>query len=362
MSAGTFAQVHLQWFAAPAADRTEPPGALRLRAAGAEARSADLTGVLALLGGLAALALLGPSLMAAAGDLLRRFLAAAGSPAALAPAAAAGAALGHVLRLAWPVAACGLAAALGGALLQGGVRVTARSLKPDARRVAPSWGRLARRAGSPEAAFNLIKGLLAAAVIGAIAAVTVSAVPERLAGATPAAGAALLARAALRCAGLTAAALLALALLDYLFRRYRLQRRLRQSPQELRDERRRQEGDPAVRERLRARLRGLLGRTVDAQVAAADVVIAQGARRAVALRWDGAAMPAPVVVAKGAADRARRIGALAAANGVPVVQHQPLAAALWAAAPVGDPIPAACYRPAAAILAAMRRPGAGGAA
>ena len=343
-------------------DRTAPPGALRLHAAreaGLAARSPELTAALVLLAGVAALALLGGSLVAAAGALLRQFLSAAGSPEVAAAAAAAPA---LVVRLAWPVAALGLAAAVGGNLLQGGVRFTARPLRPDAGRVVPRWGRLARRACSPEAAFNLVKELLKVAVVGAIAAAIVAAAPERLAGVSPAAGGALLARAALCGAGLTAAALLAVALLDYGFRRYRLHLRLRETPREQREERRRQEGDPAVRARLRARMRELLARTAGAQVAAADVVIAHGERRAVALRWDAAAMAAPLVVAKGAAETARRIGALAAANGVAVVENPLLAAALWEAAALGEPIPAACYRPAAAILAGLRRSGAGGSA
>ena len=369
-AAGGFAQVHLQWFAAPGDERTEPPGALRRRAAreaGMVARSAELPAALALLGGVAALALLGASLWDAAGAVLRQFLAAAGSPerAAHAPGSAAGtaagAALGHVLRLAWPVAAFGLAAAAGGILAQGGVRLAPRALLPDASRVVPRWNRFARRACSVEAAFNLVKELLKVALIGAVAVAAVGAVLDRLPGAPLAAGGAVLARAALRGGGLTGAALLALALLDYSFRRYRLHLRLRVAPRELREERRRQEGDPAVRARLRARMRELLGRTVGAQVAAADVVIAHGRRRAVALRWDAAAMPAPVVVAKGAADGARRIRALAAVNGVAVVERPPLAAALWNAAAVGDPIPAACYGPTAAILAELQRRGAGGA-
>ena len=357
MSAGAVADVR---------DRTEPPGALRLqaaRAAGLTARSPELTAALVLLAGVAALALLGGSLVAAAGAMLRQFLTAAGSPeAAAAPGAAAASAPVLVVRLAWPVAVIGLAAAVGGNLLQGGARITARPLRPAPGRVVPRWGRLVRRAGSPETAFNLVKELLKVAVVGAIAAATVGAALERLPGLPLAAGGALLARAALRGGGLTAAALLALALLDLAFRRYRLHLRLRVTPREQREERRRQEGDPAVRARLRARLRELLERTIDAQAAVADLVIAHGDRRAVALRWDAAAMAAPLVVAKGAAAAARRIGALAAANGVPVVENPPLAAALWEAAAPGDPIPAACYRPTAAILAGLRRPGAGGSA
>ena len=92
-------------------------------------------------------------------------------------------------------------------------------------------------------------------------------------------------------------------------------------------------------------------------MAAADVVIAHGDRRAVALRWDGTTMRAPVVVAKGMAPAAQRIGALAAANGVAVVENRTLAEAVWREVAVGDPIPEAFYRPAARLLAGVRRTG-----
>ena len=233
---------------------------------------------------------------------------------------------------------------------------------PDLSRIVPRWRHFRQRAFSVEAAFNLVKELLKVVVVGATAVYAIGTVLETLGGTSVAVAGAVLAGAALRCGAQTAVALLGLALADYLFRRYRHRLRLRMSPREVRDERRRQEGDPAVRERLRERMRELLRRTMDAQVAAADVVIAHRDRRAVALRWDGTTMRAPTVVAKGMAPAARRIGALAAAHGVAVVEDPTLAEAVWREVAVGDPIPEACYRPAARLLAGVRRSGRRGAA
>jgi len=97
-------------------------------------------------------------------------------------------------------------------------------------------------------------------------------------------------------------------------------------------------------------------------VAAADLVVTHGDRRAVALRWDARTMRAPVVVAKGMAAAAQRIGVLATANGVAVVEDRPLAEAVWREVAVGDPIPEAFYPPAARLLARVRRNGRKGAA
>ena len=359
------AHVHLQWFAEADELRTEPPSELRMRTAretGQGFRSPELTAALVLLCGVTALALLGTSLLAATGAMVRHFLAAIGAAAVPEPAALAPAAFAYVARLSVPVAAVGVAGALLGNLAQGGLRAAGRPVVPDLSRIVPRWGRFRRRAFSVEAAFDLVKELLKVVVVGAIAVSTVGTVLETLAGTSLAASGTVLARAALRCGAQTAGALLALALADYLFRRYRHRLRLRMSPWEVRDERRRQDGDPALRERLRGRMRELLRRTMGAQVAAADVVIAHGERRAVALRWDGTTMRAPTVVAKGMAAAAQRIGALAAANGVAVVENRTLAEAVWREVAVGDPIPEAFYRPAATLLAGVRRTGGRGAA
>ena len=364
-SQGVFGHVHLQWFAEADEVRTEPPSPARMRTVretGQGCHSPELPAALVLLCGVAALALLGSSLIAATGAMVRHFLAGIGTAEVPQPAALVPTAIGYIARLSVPVAAVGVAAALLGNLAQGGLRVAVRPVVPDLRRIVPRWTRFRQRAFSVEAVFNLVKELLKVVVVSATAAYTVGTVLEALAGTSVAVAGAVLARAALRCGGQAAVALLALAFADYLFRRYRHRLRLRMSPREVRDERRRQEGDPVVRERLRGRMRELLRRTMGAQVAAADVVIAHGDRRAVALRWDGTTMRAPLVVAKGMAPAAQRIGALAAANGVAVVEDRTLAEAVWREVAVGDPIPEAFYRPAARLLAGVRRTGHGGSA
>ena len=362
-SHGVFSHVHLQWFADADEVRTEPPSALRMRTAretGQGFHSPELTAALVLLCGVTALTLLGSSLISTTSAMVRHFLGGIGTAEVPEPAAIAPTAFRYVARLSVPVAAVGVAGALLGNLAQGALRV--RPIVLDLSRIVPRWRGLRQRALSPEAVFNLVKELLKVVIVGATAVFTIGGVLETLAGTPVAVAGAVLARAALRYGGQTAVALLALALVDYLFRHYRHRLRLRMSPREVRDERRRQEGDPAVRERLQGRMRELLRRTMGAQVAAADVVIAHGDRRAVALRWDGTTMRAPVVVAKGMASAAQRVGALAAANGVAVVEDRTLAEAVWREVAVGDPIPESCYRPAARLLAGVRRTGRRGAA
>ena len=355
--------------------RGEAPDRLRAQAArgaggagesGAPVRSPEVTAAVVLLAGIGAAAVAGPSVAVAGGELLRFFLgrvASAGHGAGLTGVLPA--ALGYTVRLAAPLVAAGLVGAVAGHLVQNGLPITLQSVAPRWRRIAPSWTRLGRRLWSAETAFNLGRELLKVGAVAVIAVLNIGAALRRLA-AAPAGdggGAALVASAtfgaALRLAVQSAIAVLLLAVADYLFRCYRERRRSQRTVAAAREERRLQEGDPAVRDRLRARMRALLARTVADQVAAADVVIADAARAAVALRWDRITMTAPVVVAKAAAGGVGRLRAAAEAGGVAVVDSATLAGSLYATVALGDAIPRSCEPAVAAILAARRAAGGG---
>jgi flagellar biosynthetic protein FlhB len=142
-----------------------------------------------------------------------------------------------------------------------------------------------------------------------------------------------------------------LAALDYGYQRWAHQRTLRMTREEVRDEVRQSEGDPAVRARFRSLHRQYAMRRMMAAVPTADVVITNPTRLAIALKYDAGSMKAPRVVAKGARLVAQRIRETARAAGVPLVEHKPLAQALYKAVPVGAEIPGKLYRAVAEILA-----------
>ncbi|MGE5559943.1 MAG: EscU/YscU/HrcU family type III secretion system export apparatus switch protein [Chloroflexota bacterium] len=75
-----------------------------------------------------------------------------------------------------------------------------------------------------------------------------------------------------------------------------------------------------------------------------------GRIRATALRYQPERDSAPRVVGSGAGYLAERIIAVAAANGIPIVQDQALTAAL-SALPLGSEIPPALYEAVARVLA-----------
>ena len=144
---------------------------------------------------------------------------------------------------------------------------------------------------------------------------------------------------------------LALGVGDYLFQRWKHEQDLRMTKQELKDEQKREEGDPLLRARLRRLQREVAQRHMMREVSNATVVLTNPTHLAVALRYDRSKPSAPVVIAKGSGYVAKRISAIARDHSIPVVENKPLARTLFKAVDVGQEIPAALYRAVAEILA-----------
>ena len=146
-------------------------------------------------------------------------------------------------------------------------------------------------------------------------------------------------------------AFLVLALLDFAWQRYRHERDLRMTKEEVKDELRSMEGDPAVKRRRRQLQLQFAMQRLKKDVPTADVVITNPTHLAVAIRYDSETMPAPKVVTKGADYLALRIRQVASEHGVPIVERKPLARALYETVEVGEYIPERFYRAIAEILA-----------
>lgn len=146
-------------------------------------------------------------------------------------------------------------------------------------------------------------------------------------------------------------ALLLLALLDYAWQRYRTERDMRMTKEEVKDEMRSMEGDPLVRRRRREVRLHMAMQRLRRDVPAADVVLTNPTHVAVAIKYDPDTMAAPKVVAKGADYLALRIRQIASEFGIPIVQRPPLARAIYEGVDVGEYVPERLYRAIAEILA-----------
>lgn len=153
----------------------------------------------------------------------------------------------------------------------------------------------------------------------------------------------------------TCLALILLAALDYAFQRWQHEKSLRMTKQEVKDELKQREGDPAVRARIRSIQREMAQRRMMESVHDADVIITNPTSLAVALKYDAENMLAPQVTAKGAGFIAERIKEIAKENGIPVLEHKPLAQTLFKLVEVGGFIPVNLYQAVAEILAFVYR-------
>ncbi len=151
-------------------------------------------------------------------------------------------------------------------------------------------------------------------------------------------------------------AFVALGVADYAFQWWRWKSGLKMSKQELKDEAKSAEGDPMIKQRIRSAQRAMARKRMMAGVATADVVIVNPVHIAVAIKYDPAVAPAPIIVAIGQRMIAERIKQLAFEHGVPVVENIPVARALLASkAGPGTQIPIELYVAVAEVLAFVMR-------
>lgn len=145
--------------------------------------------------------------------------------------------------------------------------------------------------------------------------------------------------------------LLIIALVEYLYQRWRLEQELKMTKQEVKEEMRRMEGDPKIKQRRRQIAIQTLKQRLKKEVPTADVVVTNPTEFAIALKYDAATMHAPRVVAKGQGPIAQHIREIAIAAGVPILERAPLARALYKLVEVGREIPEQFYAAVAEILA-----------
>ncbi len=142
---------------------------------------------------------------------------------------------------------------------------------------------------------------------------------------------------------------------DWVYQRWQHTQELRMTKQEVKDERRSMEGDPAIKRKRYQMMRAMAMQRVHQTVPTADVVVTNPTHFSVAIKYDSDAMAAPRVVAKGADYMALRIRQLAMLSDVPIVERPPLARALFHGVEVGQEIPPEHYQAVAELLAYVYR-------
>ncbi len=352
-------RIGLQWFAAEDEGRTEEPSETKLRKAreeGRVAKSQELIGAVGLLFPSVALVLLGPYFARTLREMLLFYLGLVGKTDISTDSGPVVAAFfSYFIRLTLPLAGVAVIGAIFSNVLQVGLVFSVKPITPDFSKIVPRFGQYFKRTMfSLEGVFNLAKSIAKIFIIAFVAYLTIQGEFDRLRRLFEGPFWPMIAfvfSLAMRLIIEVAVAMLILAVPDYLFQRRQYMESLKMSKEEVKEERKMQEGDPLIKSRLRERMRELLARNMAANVPKADVVITNPTHYAVALEWDREKMPAPTVSAKGVDEVAQRIKRIAIESGVPLVENRPLARALYADVEIGDAIPEKYYQAIAAVLA-----------
>ncbi|WP_304458539.1 flagellar biosynthesis protein FlhB [Alicyclobacillus sendaiensis] len=356
--------LQLQRFAAgERTERATPRRRQEARKEGRVARSPELTSALAFAAVLVALRILGPAVWGQWESLIQRDLASAAPKSwtvqdvrALMAAQAVTAA-----RIMLPIALVAAAIGLAAAVMQVRPLFVPQLLLPDFQRISPATGW--RRIASLQGVLEALKSLLKLAAVAGVAYTSLASLAhqmENLSAVELDAVPGILGGAVFNLAIRVACAMVVIAAIDYAYQRYSLEKSLRMSKQELKDELKETEGNPLLKSAMRRRARQIASRRMMQNVAKADVVITNPTHYAVAIWYQSEAMNAPQVVAKGADFVALEIRRRAEEHEVPLVENPPLAQALYRTVEIGHEIPPDLYQAVAEVLAyvyRMRRKG-----
>jgi flagellar biosynthetic protein FlhB len=230
-----------------------------------------------------------------------------------------------------------------------------KTLKPDFHRINPASG--LKNLVGPNAVFEAIKTVAKVAVVGAVAALAL--LPgltglSSIVGISAGGLGSLSVSKAFGVAEHAAFAYILIGLLDYAWKRYRHEKQLKMTKQEVKDEVRQYGVSSEVKAALRRRQMQAARARMMAAVPTADVVVTNPTHYAVALVYDGKRV-APEVVAKGKDLIAAQIRRIAEEHDVPVIADPPLARALHASVEVGQVIPEELYAAVARVLAFVYR-------
>jgi flagellar biosynthesis protein FlhB len=144
---------------------------------------------------------------------------------------------------------------------------------------------------------------------------------------------------------------LVMGLVDFFYQRYELEKSLRMSRQDIRDERKNLDGDPAMKHKIRHMGAQMLKKRQLSAIKTADVIVTNPTHYAVALKYDPDLYPAPHVVAKGVDHFAMKIREIAKAANVPLVENRPLAQSLYKTVDINAMIPPDLFVAVAEVLA-----------
>ncbi len=144
---------------------------------------------------------------------------------------------------------------------------------------------------------------------------------------------------------------LIIAALDFAYQKHKFNKDQMMTKQEIKDEYKNAEGDPAIKGKQRQRMQEASRRRMMQDIPKADVVITNPTHFAVASEYVAVVAAAPVVLAMGEDHLAAKIKEAARENHVEIVENKPLARMLYYNVDIGQQVPPELYQAVAEVLA-----------
>lgn len=339
-------------------DKTEAPTPRRRQEArdnGQVARSQDLTAAALLLAVMLLMSWFGGEVMQALRDVMEIQLGASALHD-FRPPSMGEAMMQLMIRVALalgPIMLGIMAVAVAMNIVQVGFFLSTKRIQPKLEMLNPTRG-LKKIFGGGQGAVTLLMNVSKMILIGAVAYSAIHGKIGLIIGATQLSssqifglGASLVFDIAVRIAVL----LLFLAIIDYAYQRFKTEKEMRMTKQQVKDEMKRMEGDPHIKQRRRQIQMQRATQRIRQDVPTADVIVTNPTHYSVAIKYDPSTMTAPKVVAKGADYLAFRIREVAGEHGIPILERPPLARSLYRDVEVGQEVPEQFYNAIAEILA-----------
>ncbi|GFO53336.1 flagellar biosynthesis protein FlhB [Geomonas sp. Red276] len=149
----------------------------------------------------------------------------------------------------------------------------------------------------------------------------------------------------------TCGVMIVLAVIDLAFVKWRFMEELKMTKQEVKDEHKNAEGDPAIKGKIKQKQFQMARRRMRQIIPTADVVVTNPTHYAVALKYEREKNAAPVVIYKGVDQMALQMKIVAKESKVTLVENRFLARELYNQVEEGYEIPEALYAAVAEILA-----------
>ncbi len=339
-------------------EKTEPATPKRrdeLKREGRVAKSVELTTASVLLVGTVIMYMLGRQFVAQMAAMLKDFLSLShaseltqGSIGALAFSLA----LRFTL-LVGPILLVIMIAGVTTNVLQTGFIFTLKPIKPKGGIFNPLNG-IKRLGFSQRSMMELAKSILKMALVGFFGYFTVENLltnSVRLTDSSPSEIFSYMGNSAFSVAIKVSAVFVVIAAADYYFQRRKFEHEIKMTKQEVKEETKQQEGDPAIKGRIRREMVKRHRMRMMQAVPKADVVVTNPTHYAIAIKYDAKEMAAPKVVAKGKDLIAHKIKEIAVENKVPIVEDKPLAQLLFKTVDIDEQIPPELFKAVAQILA-----------